>query len=226
MKSVIKSMGILIVILLMHSSCYASSMSSVNNTNHVYYEDTVRNWDGYNVSDREVIGNPKISGVTITTNKDRLTGVNFRIEKGSRLVYPHNLFVGDKDGNWQYMIETLDNSSKSTIYKVSEDYEYTLATVGRKGHPNGIKQEFLTPVGKVLAVVRVCFKGIISLFYDVKSLDVDGNNYSVGYAPVCANDVVFVRSTPEPATMCLFGFGLLCGAWTFRRMEEKQNENN
>jgi len=124
------------------------------------------------------------------------------------------------------------------IYQVVANFDpsmYTTATDGRVGHANGIDSAALssqvfadsTSPAASQIVQQTNYGTYSTLVYDFSSLGTSiilGDNFAIGYTPYCANDVVLVAGStgkaavPEPASMALFGMGLVSLAtWRIRR---------
>jgi len=140
---------------------------------------------------------------------------------------------------------TLEDSSLIPgpgLYAVSDGYDYTHASGGRTGHVDGIADD-----GEHLTLLEDGFQGVATtvvpnavyiLTYDFSSLSTAiylTDNFVIGYTPWCANDVMLAYgedmnqtvgggknpTVPEPATMILFGVGIVgLGSWRSRRMKK------
>lgn len=217
----------------------------------ITYQDTINYFPGWNNTNNntgddllDVIGTPAVNSMTITYNDTSRMLESVVVNMTGRRVFD-SLFInadqastqwdymvrdntgGDPGGAWAYT--TWDSwLAQDGIYSVNSNYHYTLvpatATSDRENHPNGI------------AVGDMTFTGVNSDFitwdnatnlltYNFASLTnfsiTLGDTFAFAYAPWCANDVMI---TPEPASMLLFGAGLigLAGIVTRRKKDEEQ----
>jgi hypothetical protein len=212
MKNLLK-MGLFIglVILFMVGTLSAASVTYIDNADHY------ANWPGHFIFASDEYGNPQVSSITVNTNDNGyLLSVLVHVANQIPL---EQLFINvnydhQNYEDWDYFISSQSdpyNPIQATMYSVADNYQYTYATQGRIGHPNGIEEQYLTPVQGILSsfsapllygtgdVIYTFTQGTIFL----------GNNYVIGFTEDCANDVALTTPVAEPSLLLLLGSGLL-----------------
>ncbi len=183
------------------------------------------NWPGYDFGDTNDVhgSHPQIEQMVITTNDTsgflQTVQVIFASGSDSRLVYD-SLFINSYNttttntqwDDWDYFVhageqhgagQTNGTVPNDGLYSVNPNYQYTTAANYRTGNPDGIDAGSLTDMD--LNFSPSYANDILT--YDLSSYDINvSDGFFMAYAPWCANDVM---GTPEPATMLLFGTGLI-----------------
>ena len=211
--------------------CLFSSQSALAGS--ITFADNTLNFPSYSMFTQDVVGNsPLINGMTVNWNDSTGVLTNITISLGSSVVQSFDsLFINNTfsvDNNlqgWDYLVHsggttnvsaTKGNVPGNGLYSVDSSYTYTTVNtwLGRYGHANGIDSTDLTLVNGTITN----YFSNNSLIYDFSSLTSGikiSDGFSIGYTPWCANDVILASykptpsEVPEPATIMLFGIGLV-----------------
>ncbi len=221
-----KFLKILVTTFLAVFLCSGISMATI-----IYdYNDIYANWPDQSTSiTSDTHGTPVISGAeVITTDDGYLSSVEIymtgRQEWDALFINSTGgSSVGETWNDWDYIVYAGYNPTAYTttedqrpdgvtdgstqIYSVTSDaYDYVDVSYsgGRVGHANGIHDDWLDSTS---ASASVAWDGS-TLTYTFNDTILLADNFLIGYTPWCANDV-FLTPVVEPATMLLFGTGLL-----------------
>lgn len=154
----------------------------------------------------------------------QLNNITFNLSSYNFTVFSGDLFI-DKDANntWDYVVRamntTLNGSAVLNIYDINVGIHDALAYQMSSDVPNppssyraGIPVGLLTDptTASIGSVAYLANATKISFDFGSLSPLFFGNDFAIGYAITCGNDVVYEKvPVPEPGTMVLLGAGLL-----------------
>jgi len=189
--------------------CTSNSMATTYT-----FGDKYTNWPGHYVDPLDEIGTPKVETMNVYTEfvggTEYLASITIDVESRQNPDYLFINTVGDWE-TWEYLIEYDTSDTPAwTMWEVPNpnDYEYQIVnhSGARNDHPFSIAGlsetvNYLTDIGYSNNLLKYTFTDDIVL----------SKGWTIGYSPWCANDVTLGGSAPvpEPATMLLFGSGLI-----------------
>ena len=189
--------------------------NSIADTTYTFADEYI-NWPGYEyLGHGDEIGTPLVGKMTVNTTSDSDLEYlkSITIEVTQRRVNDY-LFINTTGAwdTWEYLIEGQVKYPTTTgfaMWEVPDPKNYTYKIVNhsgaRNGHPYSI-DDLVTTVG-YLASMNYDDSILEYTFNNNKILLSDG--WTIGYSPWCANDVTLGGNVPVPATLLLFGSGLI-----------------
>jgi hypothetical protein len=209
----------IMVTFLMLMAVLMLSMSSAQATSFTFGDDN-NFWPGYQNNspddNKDVIGGAPdvIGGKAIVDGSGILTEVDFNYSVYDYLVPTASLFIdAGSNGYWDYVIQA--KGSKLHLYSFSGfDYSVKSNYVLSSWMNSNFREEH--PFQANLEVLDYTDLGIYTGFskttgafaYTGLSVLVGNGNFTIGWVPLCANDVIY-ESVPEPTQMLLLGTALI-----------------
>lgn len=201
------------------------------------FQDGWINWPGYtgttpaqgdpnSIRYQDEWGTPQLDHMNVTIINGFLTKVDVVLHNSTTRQAFDSLFIntswdGDESvggswDNWSHFVH--DGGSTNTgdtagvvpddgLYTVAQDFLYTtVINRNRISNPNGIDNGSLTMLDNQMSGVHNDYH----IVYDFGAGLAVTDGFYVAYSPFCANDVMGGGAPiPEPATMLLFGAGLV-----------------
>jgi len=171
-------------------------------------------------NDDDVGNNPMLDGMKVYVEDGYLTKVEILFNDSSynnpeRITFDSLFINSDWDSalnnweNWDYYVK--GDVGSFADYAVNDPYTYLYAIPWnyRQDHPVGFTQDSLLNAAFLSGLAYDTDSNILTYTFAQNALLIN-SGFAIGYTPYCANDVLLATaSVPEPATMLLFGTGLI-----------------
>lgn len=198
------------------------------------FGDTQNYWPGWNNGSGDdaldTIGTPNLFGGSMTFTGSLLTGIQIDYAfawNDSRVKFGDVFLDGDGDGAWDYIVRTYKAlAGKVDIYSVDVPLNgqgYLLSYLNTEGdnypgsirqtHPIAASRSWLTnDIGDATwSGWNNAIGSHSSILSGLSLSDLDPQRLIIGFAPSCANDVVYehLNPVPVPAAVWLLGSGVI-----------------
>ena len=193
------------------------------------FNDHWNDWPGFNSGDThndDINGtHPSIEKMIITINDSNVLQTVQVVFNGDTRLKWDSLFINTNmtaNGGWDHWDYFVHDGGTLTpeyfngvipgkgLYTVNDPENYDYTTVKnenwRVNNPNGIDKGSLTMFDSGFTPDYDAANGVLTYNLSSYNIGIAPDDFFFAYAPYCANDVM---GTPEPATMLLFGTGLI-----------------